>query len=519
LVALLTAALAAAPATPAAGADALYVYDQTAGVSLDLSPELAGSARDVNDAMAKLETVLRSLTDAQKTDPGVLDVLALLAENLARRSVSVQAETGRPLTAETARQQAESARAATRAMELLAEKYQVLFLRELRDGVFFQFEGNAGVQWDDGLKSVGTEQLTLAAPFASLTVDVSGAAGAMALDLRPAGGETARRVDLTELALRYWSVAAMLVLTLVWLAAMFLLKRNIPWWGLAAVCLLAVGLNLTAAGLPAAGLPAPAAQGAAADDSAVTVTMTGVESAVLSIPIEEAWPDEWVVADADGRPAACKYNPVTGTLDARIYESGDYALRPAAAQFQDIKDKSAEMQQAIYMLTSRWLMATPEDRAFLPDREITRAEFLSAVLNAMHLLDEEAENPFPDVLPGDWFSAVAASAYKEKLVEGFEDGTFRGNTPMPKEQMVAITANCLTRAMRYKNPEGAPPAEVLAEYYPDAAQIGRWAESGVALATRAGVVPARADGLFAPDSVMTRGDAAVMMYRLFVKIW
>jgi hypothetical protein len=156
-----------------------------------------------------------------------------------------------------------------------------------------------------------------------------------------------------------------------------------------------------------------------------------------------------------------------------------------------------------------------DEREFLPDREITRAEFLSVVLRVMNLIDEEAESGFPDVLRSDWFYTVAASAGKERLISGYEDGTFRGNTPIQKIQMVTIAANALQRMMSYTAVDDAD--EVL-NAYADGEKIANWARAGVALATRAGIVPERADGAFDGGGVMTRGDAAVMLYRMFMKI-
>jgi hypothetical protein len=134
----------------------------------------------------------------------------------------------------------------------------------------------------------------------------------------------------------------------------------------------------------------------------------------------------------------------------------------------------------------------------------------------MQLLDPAAESSFPDVLRSDWFYAVAASAEKERLAVGFEDGAFRGNSPIPKDQMVVIAANCLARAMDYHLT--ADP-ETLLETYNDRDTLADWAKSGIALATQTGVVPYRADGNFDPQSAMTRGDAAIMLYRLVMKMW
>lgn len=46
-----------------------------------------------------------------------------------------------------------------------------------------------------------------------------------------------------------------------------------------------------------------------------------------------------------------------------------------------------------------------------------------------------------------------------------------------------------------------------------------WAQKEVALATKENLVVYRTDGTFKGSSGMTRGDAAIVVYRLFQKIW
>jgi hypothetical protein len=55
--------------------------------------------------------------------------------------------------------------------------------------------------------------------------------------------------------------------------------------------------------------------------------------------------------------------------------------------------------------------------------------------------------------------------------------------------------------------------------YTDRAAIPGWALADIALATWENLVVKRTDGTFKPAFTMTRGDAAIILYRLFNKIW
>jgi hypothetical protein len=132
------------------------------------------------------------------------------------------------------------------------------------------------------------------------------------------------------------------------------------------------------------------------------------------------------------------------------------------------------------------------------------------------MLDYNASSSFVDVSRSDWFYPAVATAEKEGIISSSEDNIFMGNTLIPKDLMVVITANMLIEQMGYLIPGDIE--AVLARYL-DRYAIEPWSEDGVALTTHSNVLIYRTDGLFAPKSLMTRGDAAIILYRAFNKVW
>jgi len=55
--------------------------------------------------------------------------------------------------------------------------------------------------------------------------------------------------------------------------------------------------------------------------------------------------------------------------------------------------------------------------------------------------------------------------------------------------------------------------------YIDRPEISERYEDGVALATQTNIVVLRTDSRFAPITIMTRGDAAIVLDRLFSRVW
>jgi len=252
-----------------------------------------------------------------------------------------------------------------------------------------------------------------------------------------------------------------------------------------------------------------------ATDSIEIILSEGVR-ATVSLPATGGEKDYLLLMDGNGVPQYSKYNPVTDTIDTRIRESGVYTLKEYKVSFIDVEQKNDLMKDAISQLASRGIMTGTTDGFFFPDKPITRAELVSAIIRAFDLLDPDAVSKFTDLSKSDWYYSAAATAEREGIISGFEDNTFRGDVDIPKVQLVVITANTLIERMGYIVPGEIE--ELLATFL-DRVDIAAWSEGRIALAAQANVLIYRTDSLFAPRSIMTRGDAAIILFRVFNKVW
>ena len=250
---------------------------------------------------------------------------------------------------------------------------------------------------------------------------------------------------------------------------------------------------------------------------AVEIGMTGgktTNSITVSLPSEGGDTTYRTVATSDGTATASKYNPATTMMDGKVNISGTYTLKSNEKDFTDIANKSTEMQKAIRYLASKGIINGTTATTFSPDGSINRAEIATLLVKALGKLDSTATASFSDVTKGNWFYTAAASSQRHKLINGYEDNTFRGTTNISKVQIVAVSSRVLKAEMGYKEP--ASPATYLSKY---SDTIDSWAQSEVALATKENLVVYRTDGTFSGDKNMTRGDAAIIIYRLFQRIW
>ncbi len=212
-----------------------------------------------------------------------------------------------------------------------------------------------------------------------------------------------------------------------------------------------------------------------------------------------------------------KYDPVAKELSAKINESGVYSVAENEKNFTDIKNKSAEMQAAIKLLASKGIISGTSEQEFSPDSSISRAEVAAIILRTISKLDPNADSGFVDVQKTDWFYGVAGSSKNAGIITGYEDNTFRGKVVIPKVQIVSVAARVLKEEMAYKDISNAE--TILSGAYTDSAAIAQWARGDVALATDANMVIRRTDNQFVGTDKLTRGDAAIILKRLFDKIW
>ncbi|MCL1808142.1 MAG: S8 family serine peptidase [Clostridiales bacterium] len=91
------------------------------------------------------------------------------------------------------------------------------------------------------------------------------------------------------------------------------------------------------------------------------------------------------------------------------------------------------------------------------------------------------------------------------FIQGFEDGTFRGDLLITREQFVTILA-------RLKNGGDVPAADKTSLSFSDVA-AGRWSYDAIEWSVVAGIAEADADGNFRPAQPLTRADMATMLVK------
>lgn len=190
-----------------------------------------------------------------------------------------------------------------------------------------------------------------------------------------------------------------------------------------------------------------------------------------------------------------------------------YTVIEMNKSFADSKGHWA--QSYIDLLANKLVIDGVTDTTFEPERNITRAEFAALVVRALGLDQNTGASSFKDVSSTDWYSSVVATAVKAKIIDGYEDNTFRPNQPINREELAAMVVRALAYAGAKPDVSSDRQAELLAKFN-DANQIV-WAKQELAVAIEAGIVDGMTDTTIAPTKQATRAQSAAMLKRLLTK--
>jgi hypothetical protein len=228
-------------------------------------------------------------------------------------------------------------------------------------------------------------------------------------------------------------------------------------------------------------------------------------------------PEKGVPVISDGATSIPSIrNPVTNNIEAKIHQDGEYKVVVSYIDFTDVEKKAKEMKDAVEYLAANGVITGTSEKTFSPDLPISRAEIAMLMTKTIGYYKEGADGHFLDVHPGDWYFSAAGSAKERKLMTGTNpEGTlFSPADTIPREQIVAICSRALTAELNYVGMKD-PHAEI--ERFGDADKIANWAIEDIALASKVGLIPPSAD--FHPERIMTRGDVAILLQRLYMLIW
>ena len=184
---------------------------------------------------------------------------------------------------------------------------------------------------------------------------------------------------------------------------------------------------------------------------------------------------------------------------------------PTTPDKKDFPFKDCENHWAreyIERLYNDGIVSGMTEDSFAPDVQLTRAQAAKLIVSACKT-DKAGVGAeiFTDVTSDDWYAAYVSAAYKAGFVNGYEDGSFKPNANVTRQEL----AKMICKAADYIGMASASKDKFS---YADESEISTWAIEYVQKAYELGLMSGDEKGRFNPNSNATRAEMSAVICRL-----
>lgn len=212
---------------------------------------------------------------------------------------------------------------------------------------------------------------------------------------------------------------------------------------------------------------------------------------------------------AEGGASSSKTNAIA-EADSRTI-NGVAASAPISvdkySKFKDI-DNVQWAIEAIETLADMKIVSGRDENSFCPDDYVTRAEFVTMIIRAFYKIDNTAKPGYDDVDEDAWYAPYIATARKNNIVYGKDNGDFGVDDPITREEMAVICARIVDAGLCDK--------EDIREYsgFADENTISEYAYDSIVKMYEKGIMNGLGDNMFGAKNNTTRAMAAQMIYTM-----
>ena len=179
----------------------------------------------------------------------------------------------------------------------------------------------------------------------------------------------------------------------------------------------------------------------------------------------------------------------------------------AYADFDDMTEHWA--REDVEILTNRGIVKGVTLNKFMPEAQISRAEFFALVSRACGFSNVSYREVFNDVTSGEWYANTLQVAFDKCIIDAvmMDSGYIKPNTPITREEAASVIVKA------YDSLGGQRSFEGDISVFGDKDDIALWAVSYVRACCGLDFAKGKSPDTFAPKDNMTRAEAAVIIKR------
>lgn len=183
-----------------------------------------------------------------------------------------------------------------------------------------------------------------------------------------------------------------------------------------------------------------------------------------------------------------------------------YTIAEYTPKFKDIEKHWAN--PTIIKMAAKGIVNGKTEETFAPDGDITRAEFVTMLVNAFDIESNVAAT-FKDTSEDDWYFSSVNTAFKLGLVNGVGKGNFAPNAKITRQDMVVMMAN-------FYNYEADEALTSDVDAFADINSASSYAKEAINGAGEIEIVSGYGNNKFMPTDYATRAEALKMIDNLLV---
>ena len=179
----------------------------------------------------------------------------------------------------------------------------------------------------------------------------------------------------------------------------------------------------------------------------------------------------------------------------------------ATTKFIDVLNEKWYFDE-IYTALEYGIMNGTSSNTFEPEVSTTRAEVTQTLFNLAGRPEMSYEATFSDVSQGVWYAKAINWANQNQIVKGYEDGTFRPNDDIVRQDIVVLL-------YRYSGSPVVSTDELSG--FSDANEVSKYAREAMEWAISEGILVGDKEGGIRPQGTAIRAELATILVRYYEK--
>lgn len=203
----------------------------------------------------------------------------------------------------------------------------------------------------------------------------------------------------------------------------------------------------------------------------------------------------------------------TETDSKPVEEKKDYGIIETQASLPvnltDLKDDANT--EAINNVVSRGILKGTDQGTFEGEKPVSRAMVATVLMRISKDKTVDTSLTFGDIKVSEWYTDAVKWAASHGHVKGFEDGTYKPNKLITRQEMAVILA-------RFLEKHGIQMPETEEITYKDIDGLLDWSKDSVIKMAKIGLIKGQTDGMYYPNSEFTRAELALLLDKIITWI-